>query len=48
MVVEEEQEAPVPLVNHLYTLLQSIFPNVEVYINNQQIYDSNGFYAHKS
>ena len=24
-----------------------IFSNVEVYINNQQIYNSNGFYAHK-
>ena len=26
----------------------SIFSNVEVYINNQQIYNSNGLYAHKS
>ena len=28
--------------------MHSIFSNVEVYINNQQIYNSNGFYAHKS
>ena len=28
--------------------MHSIFSNVEVYINNQQIYDSNGLYAHKS
>ena len=28
--------------------MHSIFRNVEVYINNQQIYNSNGLYAHKS
>ena len=28
--------------------MNSIFFNVEVYINNQQIYNSNGIYAHKS
>ena len=28
--------------------MHSIFSNVEVYINNQQIYNSNGWYAHKS
>ena len=28
--------------------MQSIFSNVAVYINNQQIYNSNGLYAHKS
>ena len=28
--------------------MHSIFSNVEVYINNQQIYNSNGIYAHKS
>ena len=27
--------------------MHSIFSNVEVYINNQQIYNSNGLYAHK-
>ena len=26
----------------------SIFSNVEVYVNSQQIYNSNGLYAHKS
>ena len=48
---EEEQtaeEAPVPLVTHLNNILHSIFSSVEVYINNQQIYNSNGLYAHKS
>ena len=28
--------------------MHSLFSNVEVYINNQQIYNSNGLYAHKS
>ena len=28
--------------------MHSVFSNVEVYINNQQIYNSNGLYAHKS
>ena len=28
--------------------MHSIFSNVEVYINSQQIYNSNGLYAHKS
>ena len=46
--VEEEQEAPVPLVTHVNNILPSIFSNVEVYINNQQKYNSNGLYAHKS
>ena len=27
--------------------MRSIFSNVEVYINNQQIYNSNGLYAHQ-
>ena len=42
-----EKEAPVRLVTHVNNILQSIFSNVEVYINNQQIYNSNGLYAHK-
>ena len=29
-------------------MFHSIFSKVEVYINNQQIYNSNGLYAHKS
>ena len=43
-----EEEVPVPLVTHVNNILQSIFLNVEVYINNQQIYNSIGLYAHKS
>ena len=50
--VEEEETAeeddPVPHVTHVNNILHSIFSNVEVYINNQQIYNSNGLYAHKS
>ena len=48
---EEEhtaEEAHVPLVTHLNNILHSFFSSVEVYINNQQIYNSNGLYAHKS
>ena len=48
---EEEEtakgEAPVPLT-HVNNILPSIFSNVEVYINSQQIYNSNGLYAHKT
>ena len=42
---EEEEVARVTYVNNI---MHSIFSNVEVYINNQQIYNSNGLYAHKS
>ena len=42
-----EEEAPVCLVTHVNNVLHSIFSNVEVYINNQQIYNSNGWFAHK-
>ena len=42
---EEEEVARVTYVNNIR---HSIFSNVEVYINNQQIYNSNGLYAHKS
>ena len=45
---EAAEEAPVPLVTHVKNILHSIFSNVKVYINNQQIYNSNGLYAHKS
>ena len=44
----EEEEAAVPLVTHVNNIFQSICSNVEVYINNQQIYNSKGLYAHKS
>ena len=42
---EEEEVARVTYVNNI---MHSIFSNGEVYINNQQIYNSNGVYAHKS
>ena len=43
-----EEDAPVPLATHVNNILHSIFSNVEVYISSQQIYNSNGLYAHKS
>ena len=43
-----EEEAPVLLVTQVNKILHSVFSNVEVYINNQQIYISNGLFAHKS
>ena len=46
--VQQEQGAPVPLVTHVENILHTFFPNVEVYINNQQSYNSNILYAHKS
>ena len=42
-----EEEAPVLLVTHVNNILHSLFSNVEGYINNQQICNSNGLYAHK-
>ena len=45
---ETADEEPVPLVTHVNNILHSIFSNVEVYISNQQIYNSSGLYAHKS
>ena len=42
-----EEDAQVPLVTHVNNILHWIVSNVEVYINNQQIYNSNGLYAHK-
>ena len=45
---EEKQEAPIPVVTHVNDCPLSIFSNVEVYFNNQQFYNSNGLYAHKS
>ena len=43
-----EEDAPVPPITHVNNNLHSIFSIVEVYINNQQIYNSNGLCAHKS
>ena len=46
--VMAEEDDPVSLVTQANNNLHSIFSNNEVYINNQQIYNSNGLYAHKS
>ena len=35
-------------VTYINNIMHSISSNVEVYINNQQIYNSNGLYAYKS
>ena len=45
---EPAEEAQVPLVTHVNNIWYSIFSSVEVYINNQQFYNSNGLYAHKT
>ena len=45
---EEEEEDEVARVTYVNNIMHSIFSNVEVFINNQQIYNSNGLYAHKS
>ena len=45
---EEKQEVPVPLVTHANNILQSIFSNVAVCINNQQNCNTKGLYADQS
>ena len=45
---DEEEGDEVARVIYVNNIMHSIFSNVEVYINNQQIYNSNGLYAHKS
>ena len=45
---DDEEEEEVTRVTYVNNIMHSIFSNVEVYINNQQIYNSNGLYAHKS
>ena len=45
---DEEEQEEVARVTYVNNIMRSIFSNVEVYINNQQIYNSNGLYAHKS
>ena len=45
---DEEEQEEVARVTYVNNILHSFFSNVEVYINNQQIYNSNGLYAHKS
>ena len=45
---DEREQEEVARVTYVNNIMHSIFSNVEVYINNQQIYKSNGLYAHKS
>ena len=45
-LIEEDQR--VSHITHVNNILHSIFSNAELYINNQQIYNSNALYAHKS
>ena len=45
---EEEGQEEVARVTYVNNIMHSIFSNVEVYIHNQQIYNSNGLYAHTS
>ena len=46
--VDAADDNEVPLNTHVNNIMHSIFSNVEVYISNQQIYNSNGRYAHES
>ena len=46
--LEGEQEAPDFLVTHSKNFLHSLFSNVEVSINFNQNYNSNGLFAHKA
>ena len=43
-----EGDEGVPHITHVNNILHSLFSNAELYINNHQIYNSNGLYAHKS
>ena len=43
-----EEDEGVPHITHVNKILHSIFSNAELYINNHQIYNSNGLYSHKS
>ena len=45
---DDDEEEEVARVTYRNNIWHSIFSNVEVYINNQQIYNSNELYAHKS
>ena len=44
---DEGKQEEVARVTYVNNLIHSIFSIVEVYIINQQIYNSNGLYAHK-
>ena len=43
-----EEVEGVPHITLANNILHSIFSNAELYINNHEIYNSNGLYAHKS
>ena len=45
---DDEEKEEVARVTYVNNILLSTLSNVEVYINNQQIYSSTGLYAHKS
>ena len=45
---DEEEQKEVARITYVNNIMHSIFSNVEVYFNNQQNYNSNGIYAHKS
>ena len=47
-VDDKEEEKKGARVTYVNNILHSIFSNVEVYINIQQINNSNGVYAHRS
>ena len=47
-VDEELEEAPVFPIVHVNNILNSVFSDVEVNLNNQQIPNSNGLFAQKS
>ena len=46
--VSDDEEEEVARVTNVNNIMHSKFSNVEVSINNQQIYNANGLYAHKS
>ena len=45
---DEEEQENVTRVTYVNNIMHSIFSNAKMYINNQQIYNSNGLYALKS
>ena len=45
---DDSEEEAVARVTYVNNIMHSILSNVEVYINKQQIYKSNGLYEHKS
>ena len=47
--MEEEEDPPVPVATHVKkNIVHTMFSSVEVYTNNQQVYNSNRLHAHKS